>query len=275
MTDLNTEGAFTWESGHRLTSDVSAHWYPGEPNNSDNEDCATVGHIDGRMNDLKCDEKVKFVCQKRGDVNCGRHHATSCSNCANGPNGLVGEAWCKGDCSWVNNACHPKGYKPPPPPPPKVTITGKCRSDGRCGPSYPLDDGTPSQCNPNADNSCCSPSGWCGSSSAHCECAGCRDYSQCPNGYSFKRGDVPGNTISHTPGITNADKCSALCNNNPSCNSFEYSRSSQHCNLNKESEPTTGPFQDEQFCSKDHNGMCWCKGIIICIHAPHFLSFVV
>ena len=65
MTDLNTEGAFTWESGHKLTSDVSAHWYPGEPNNSGNEDCVTVGHADGRMNDLKCSEKVKFVCQKR------------------------------------------------------------------------------------------------------------------------------------------------------------------------------------------------------------------
>ena len=135
MTFLNTQGAFTWESGHKLTSDVSAHWYPGEPNNSDNEDCGTVGHADGRMNDLKCDEKMKFVCQKRGDVNCGRHHATSCSNCANGPNGLVGEAWCKGDCSWVNNGCHPKGYQPPSPPPPQVTKQCTMKSSDKvdCG----------------------------------------------------------------------------------------------------------------------------------------------
>ena len=27
------------------------------------------------------------------------------------------EAWCKGDCSWMNNGCHPKGYQPPSPPP--------------------------------------------------------------------------------------------------------------------------------------------------------------
>ena len=121
MTDLNTEGAFTWESGHRLTSDVSAHWYPGEPNNSDNEDCATVGHIDGRMNDLKCDEKVKFVCQKRGDVNCGRHHATSCSNCPLPHTSVLKntgkDCWdeCSqkdGPCTWcgTEGLCCRKGY---------------------------------------------------------------------------------------------------------------------------------------------------------------------
>ena len=68
MTDLETEGTFIWESGHELSPDVAAHWYPGEPNNVGTEDCVTVGHGDGRMNDLGCITELKFVCQKRPET---------------------------------------------------------------------------------------------------------------------------------------------------------------------------------------------------------------
>ena len=53
----------------------------------------------------------------RGNTNCGGHRATSCSRCPYSSSGYKGAAWCNGDCYWVNNRCHPKGYRPPPPPP--------------------------------------------------------------------------------------------------------------------------------------------------------------
>lgn len=50
------------------------------------------------------------------------------------------------------------------------------RDDKRCGKAYPLQNGEPAQCNPNSNKPCCSPSGWCGISSAHCRCKTCTDY---------------------------------------------------------------------------------------------------
>jgi len=46
-------------------------------------------------------------------------------------------------------------------------------SSGRCGSEHLLPDGRPGQCDPNA---CCSASGWCGNSPAHCDCDECVDY---------------------------------------------------------------------------------------------------
>ncbi|XP_077991280.1 astacin-like metalloendopeptidase [Glandiceps talaboti] len=53
----------------------------------------------------------------------------------------------------------------------------KWREDLRCGSSYPLSDGSPSQCDPNGIYPCCAPSGWCGNTVQHCDCASCTDYS--------------------------------------------------------------------------------------------------
>ena len=64
LSDLDTEGTFIWESGTELSGDVARHWYSGEPNNADgNENCVTVGHSDGSMNDMPCQAEVKFICQ--------------------------------------------------------------------------------------------------------------------------------------------------------------------------------------------------------------------
>ena len=54
------------------------------------------------------------------------------------------------------------------------------RDDTKCGPDYPLEDGSPAQCDPNHQDgyTCCSIYGWCGNSVAHCTCHGCIDYSQ-------------------------------------------------------------------------------------------------
>ena len=62
---------------------------------------------------------------------------------------------------------------------PPCIFTAKLWKDGgRCGPGNLLDDGvTPAQCNPTGVYPCCSPNGWCGNTNAHCNCAGCVDYS--------------------------------------------------------------------------------------------------
>jgi len=53
----------------------------------------------------------------------------------------------------------------------------KWREDDRCGPDYPLPDGTPAQCNPDG-NPCCSDFGWCGNSAEYCDCKDCIDYTE-------------------------------------------------------------------------------------------------
>ncbi|XP_077995066.1 uncharacterized protein LOC144448663 [Glandiceps talaboti] len=55
-------------------------------------------------------------------------------------------------------------------------VANKWRDDLRCGPNYPLADGSPAQCDPDAIYPCCSTADWCGNTPAHCTCVGCIDY---------------------------------------------------------------------------------------------------
>ncbi|CAB4069325.1 DNAH [Lepeophtheirus salmonis] len=67
----------------------------------------------------------------------------------------------------------------PPPPPQKVVYppNTNTRSDGRCGPAFPLEDGvTPSECDPNSEYFCCSENNYCGSTQDHCYCETCVNY---------------------------------------------------------------------------------------------------
>merc|ERR1719229_1592345 len=57
-----------------------------------------------------------------------------------------------------------------------VSVTGRVRSDRRCGAEFPLDDGEPSECDGGSENHCCSNWGYCGPGADHCECAACVDY---------------------------------------------------------------------------------------------------
>jgi len=41
--------------------------------------------------------------------------------------------------------------------------------DLRCGESFPLENGKPSECDPSSKYPCCGASGWCGSTSEHCD----------------------------------------------------------------------------------------------------------
>ena len=58
-----------------------------------------------------------------------------------------------------------------------VTNIKKWRDDGRCGVSYPLPDGYPSQCNPFGIYPCCNDkNGRCGNKPKHCTCKNCVDF---------------------------------------------------------------------------------------------------
>ena len=51
------------------------------------------------------------------------------------------------------------------------------REDKRCGPSFKLDNGSVSECDPYSDMYyCCSKWGFCGDTSEHCKCSECVDY---------------------------------------------------------------------------------------------------
>ena len=70
----------------------------------------------------------------------------------------------------------PPSDQPLPPIPTTVSLSGKVRSDRRCGTEFPLEDGKPSQCDPNSQNYCCSKWGYCGPGAEHCDCPECVDY---------------------------------------------------------------------------------------------------
>jgi len=55
--------------------------------------------------------------------------------------------------------------------------SGTWRKDRRCGPDFPLPDGSgPTECNPESENFCCSKWGYCGGDEEHCDCEECVSY---------------------------------------------------------------------------------------------------
>ncbi|XP_070573660.1 uncharacterized protein [Ptychodera flava] len=54
--------------------------------------------------------------------------------------------------------------------------SGCWRDDLRCGPGFPLPNGSPAECDPDSIYPCCSAAGWCGNTAAHCTCDSCRDF---------------------------------------------------------------------------------------------------
>eukprot|EP00092_Neocalanus_flemingeri_P002939 GFUD01003144.1.p1 GENE.GFUD01003144.1~~GFUD01003144.1.p1 ORF type:complete len:339 (+),score=94.64 GFUD01003144.1:521-1537(+) len=62
------------------------------------------------------------------------------------------------------------------PPAAVFTSTGLYRSDGKCGPLYPLEGGAGAECDPNSEYWCCSEHGFCGGTQEHCFCDTCVNY---------------------------------------------------------------------------------------------------
>lgn len=61
LTDQFTEGL--WES--KQYSEPCQYWKPGEPNDTDNEDCAEM-QADGTWNDQGCSSSRRMACRKNG-----------------------------------------------------------------------------------------------------------------------------------------------------------------------------------------------------------------
>ena len=86
LTDRENEGDFVWGSGRQLSGDLSDNWAPGQPDNFNNEDCATAQFSAGSpstlLNDLSCDREQNFICQKREYKRGGKYFLSFVS----GPN---------------------------------------------------------------------------------------------------------------------------------------------------------------------------------------------
>merc|ERR1719219_2604602 len=61
LNDIAKEGTFIWNDGSALDF---KNWHKGEPNNAGGkEDCGHIWHKN-QWNDIKCDHKMNFVCEK-------------------------------------------------------------------------------------------------------------------------------------------------------------------------------------------------------------------
>ena len=73
--------------------------------------------------------------------------------------------------------------------------------------------------------------------------------SGCPLGYKHLIGDVVGwGPNSKLP--LSKEQCARRCSSTASCQSFEHSSSDNKCNLNSQSRPDAGQYQDYYFCTK-------------------------
>ena len=69
LTDIKNEGQYVWGSGLEK-SIISKHWRNGQPNNFHrNQHCIMIKKVQNmlqlEMNDIECDKKLQFVCQRR------------------------------------------------------------------------------------------------------------------------------------------------------------------------------------------------------------------
>ena len=67
LTDRQAEGTFVWESGRLLGYRLATKWEPGNPDNwNGTENCVMITKsYNNVMNDVMCDRKSTFFCQKR------------------------------------------------------------------------------------------------------------------------------------------------------------------------------------------------------------------
>ena len=88
----------------------------------------------------------------------------------------------------------------------------------------------------------------------------------CPNWYYKEEGDIPGDDQFGGGVQTSMHGCGAMCNDTHGCCSFEYSYTSQFCNLNKDCQPTANASEDYHFCIRMSDiSMLHCKTHFTCI----------
>ena len=59
-TDVAEEGNFIWTSDNSTVGFVN--WYPGEPSNSNGEDCVAICRNE-HWSDYRCNVKFPYICQ--------------------------------------------------------------------------------------------------------------------------------------------------------------------------------------------------------------------
>ncbi|CAI5766307.1 C-type lectin domain-containing protein [Podarcis lilfordi] len=67
ISDAVNEGAWQWVDG---TAPTERFWRQGEPNNNDGVENCAVLYKEGNWNDIDCNLKVHFVCEKPTGCNC-------------------------------------------------------------------------------------------------------------------------------------------------------------------------------------------------------------
>ena len=74
----------------------------------------------------------------------------------------------------------------------------------------------------------------------------------CFFGYILNAGDIPvwGQIGTNPSDEVDISRCARRCNNEPECCSFEYSETTEKCNLNTGCAPTSEKFEDYSFCVK-------------------------
>uniref|UniRef100_A0A670KCX2 C-type lectin domain-containing protein n=1 Tax=Podarcis muralis TaxID=64176 RepID=A0A670KCX2_PODMU len=67
ISDAVNEGVWQWVDG---TAPTERFWRQGEPNNNDGVENCAVLYKEGNWNDIDCNLKVHFVCEKPTGCNC-------------------------------------------------------------------------------------------------------------------------------------------------------------------------------------------------------------
>ena len=66
LTDRANEGVFEWFDATEYNG--VENWAPGEPNDSNNEDCVQISASSGTWNDVDCEKSRNFMCNLRDDI---------------------------------------------------------------------------------------------------------------------------------------------------------------------------------------------------------------
>ena len=63
LVDREIEGQYKWVDGRMLSQEQMALYRSDAPQDSGGEDCTVVANGDNKLNDGKCSDKYRFICE--------------------------------------------------------------------------------------------------------------------------------------------------------------------------------------------------------------------